>query len=224
MILNSPKPFAYLFAHTTYVLVVIIIYLSLRLVLCAEVKENGLYLIKMDYQNGKIYKIWSPSTDKVYIGSTCSTLVKRLYGHRKNKKCYDNNSIACKYTSFEILEYPDARIELVEDFPCNSKAELTAREGYWIRQENSVNKVIPTRSRTEWYQDNRENKLEYAKEYREEHKDKIREYLKQYHNKNKEKIRARQNEKVQCECGTWIARNYLGTHRKSEKHQRLTGH
>ena len=38
------------------------------------------------YAQGKIYAIRSPSTDKIYIGSTCDTLAKRLYGHRVHYK------------------------------------------------------------------------------------------------------------------------------------------
>ena len=32
----------------------------------------------MDYKNGKIYRIVCEETGRQYIGSTCSTLVKRL--------------------------------------------------------------------------------------------------------------------------------------------------
>jgi len=42
----------------------------------------------MDYKNSKIYKIVNDENDNFYIGSTCSTLVKRMYAHRmKHNKC-----------------------------------------------------------------------------------------------------------------------------------------
>jgi hypothetical protein len=30
-----------------------------------------------DYKNGKIYKLWSPEGDDIYIGSTVNSLAKR---------------------------------------------------------------------------------------------------------------------------------------------------
>ena len=38
----------------------------------------------MDYKNSKIYKIVNDNIpNKVYYGSTCSTLTRRLYWHKK---------------------------------------------------------------------------------------------------------------------------------------------
>ena len=56
------------------------------------------------YQNGKIYSIRSYQTDKVYIGSTCMPLAKRLYGHRQNYNRYGKGKFNF-ITSFEILEF-----------------------------------------------------------------------------------------------------------------------
>ena len=36
-----------------------------------------------NYQNGKIYKLVSPHTDEIYIGSTVARLCKR-FGNHKN--------------------------------------------------------------------------------------------------------------------------------------------
>ena len=40
----------------------------------------------MDYKNGKIYRIVCEETGRQYIGSTCSTLVKRLSNHKNKSK------------------------------------------------------------------------------------------------------------------------------------------
>jgi len=82
-----------------------------------------------NYQNGKIYKIESPQTDQIYIGSTTQKLCDRMTNHRSDFKCRKGNC-----TSFKILEYGDAKIYLIELFPCNSKEELEAREGYWQKE------------------------------------------------------------------------------------------
>jgi len=72
----------------------------------------------VDYQQGKIYKIVSDSTDKIYIGSTTlPKLSSRIAQHRITLKRCQNNPKLGKCTSFEILQYPDSRIVLVENHP-----------------------------------------------------------------------------------------------------------
>jgi hypothetical protein len=36
-----------------------------------------------DYQNGKIYKLWSPQGEEIYIGSTINSLAKRKTQHKQ---------------------------------------------------------------------------------------------------------------------------------------------
>ena len=86
----------------------------------------------VNYQNGKIYKIVSQNTDKIYIGSTCvKTLGIRFSHHKTHYDRYNRNLSSC-ISSFEILNFPDACIELIETFPCTSKIELLTRETYFI--------------------------------------------------------------------------------------------
>jgi hypothetical protein len=138
----------------------------------------------MNYQNGKIYKIVSNLTDKIYIGSTCSPLYKRHYEHKNNYKRFLNGSFHY-ITSFEILKFDHSDMQLVESYPCNSKEELHAREGMHIKQNDCVNKSLPGRTHDE--------KLEKIKEitklYREVNKEKIKEINKLYREVNKEKIK-----------------------------------
>ena len=62
------------------------------------------------YQCGKIYKLISNETDKIYYGSTIEdVLTNRLSGHRKHYKSWING----KYhyvSSFEIIKFKDAKI------------------------------------------------------------------------------------------------------------------
>lgn len=83
------------------------------------------------YQRGQIYAIRSHQTDLIYIGSTTQPLHKRFYAHK-----HISNSCSSK----AILQYADAYIELIEDFPCNSKKELEKREGGLIRETKCVNR------------------------------------------------------------------------------------
>jgi hypothetical protein len=104
-----------------------------------------------DYKLGKIYQIWSPNTDKVYIGSTVQPLHKRFDAHKRGLT-------GERYTnSRKVLECGEARIELIEDYPCARKSELNRREGQVMRgYDNRVNKCIAGRTRAEYRADNRE--------------------------------------------------------------------
>src|SRR2546430_243205 len=94
-----------------------------------------------NYQDGKIYAIRSYQTDSVYYGSTTQTLTERLSLHKSDYKRYLNGNFHF-ITSFEILKYDDCYIELVEEYPCESKNELEKREGAVIKANNdAVNKV-----------------------------------------------------------------------------------
>jgi len=154
------------------------------------------------YQKGKIYAIRSYQTDKIYIGSTCDTLSRRLSGHRMQFKNFKNGKSRF-VTSFELLKYADYYIELLELYPCDSKIELHKREGELIRSNECVNKVIPGRTQ---------------KEYQELNKDKISKNQKEYYNNNKDKISKHKSTKIKCCCGSEITRRHLARHQKTEKH------
>lgn len=130
-----------------------------------------------DYQQGKIYKLVSYQTDKVYIGSTTEKLLtRRLAKHKydfnawtKDKKAY--------ITSFQLLEIEDCSIVLIENYPCNDKHELEARERYWIENtEKCVNKYIPTRTSKEYYDDNVDYLREQKRIYRELNLERLQAY------------------------------------------------
>jgi gas vesicle protein len=154
----------------------------------------------MNYQNGKIYTIRSYQTDKYYIGSTASTLTKRLSGHKTNNKNKPS-------TSKIITDLGDSYIELLELFPCNSKIELTKREGELQRlyKDDIVNKRVECRTVQEYYMDNADKIQEYRQEYykkntdklksyRKDNADKIQEYQQEHYKKNAEKIKEYQLE------------------------------
>lgn len=171
-----------------------------------------------DYSKGKIYKLWSPSKNLVYYGSTTQTLAQRLGKHLGNYKSYiKNNPKQCYITSFLILECEDYKIELLEDYPCNNKQQLYKKEGEYQKANDCVNMVIAGRekkegamihyqknkekyieSATKRYEENKEakkiyDKSEARKEYRKQYwlkkKEQIKEYQKQYRLKKKEQLK-----------------------------------
>lgn len=156
-----------------------------------------------DYQQGKIYKLVSPSNPElVYIGSTVQTLAKRKSQH-KDKLILFNQGEHHYTTSCEVIKFDDCRIELIESFPCNSKEELYAREGYFIRTIQCVNKHIPDRTKKQYTIDTKDRKVAYDKEYR---------------TKNAEKIKQRKSIKETCECGSIYNKEGRHMHIKSHKH------
>ena len=203
----------------------------------------------MNYENGKVYKLISDHTDKIYIGSTCQPLSKRKNQHKTNYKKYDDGKHHY-ITSFELFKLGNVDIILVENYPCKSKEELHARERYWIQQNKflHVNKVVPTRSHKEYYEENKESiairdKNKYGlnketilaknKEYREAHKEAISMKNKQYRESNKEDIKKikkeyydlkkedileKQKYKYLCACGAHIRIHGKARHLRSVKH------
>src|SRR5690606_36204569 len=137
----------------------------------------------VNYANGKIYKIISDQTDKVYVGSTTKKyLSDRMYEHRNDYKRYLNGTYHY-VSSFEILQYDDSRIVLLENLRCESKEELRAREEYYRKKindgENVINKFACYRSEE---QINEYNKA-YSKAYYEKHYKKIATRKKAYYKK-----------------------------------------
>ena len=141
--------------------------------------------MKMNYPYGKIYKIVSDTAGLCYIGSTTQRyLCSRLSYHKYNassKKC----------TSHLVIEYPDARIELMENFPVESITDLRIREGQLTKENVCVNKNIAGRTSKEYYKDNKEHLNEMTLRYREKHLEEYREYQREYRalNDNIEKVK-----------------------------------
>ena len=147
-----------------------------------------------DYSKGKIYKIQDNGLNMCYIGSTVQPLCKRMAQHRKDFKRY-LNKIDRKNTSifriFDECGVENCKIELVEQYPCESKEELMAREGFFIKEMDCVNKNIAGRTREEYFSDNSEMLSEKRKIHYQENRKEIIEKNKQYGSDNREKISER---------------------------------
>jgi len=150
-----------------------------------------------DYQNGKIYCIKSKLTDDVYIGSTTQLLHIRLSCHLSKYKRWLNYEDSYK-SSYEIIKYGDAYIELLENYSCNSKKELELQEGKYQREIHCVNIRIEGQTKKEYYENNKEYFLKLQKEKRKklthEEKEKIRLYHINYRLENIESIKKKKKE------------------------------
>ena len=181
------------------------------------------------YHNGKIYKLVSNHTDKIYVGSTCKErLCQRLASHKSAFKQWLKNG-KCNVRSYRLFELGDVEIVLLESVKCESKDELHKKEREYIEKfkDNIVNHVIPTRTKTEYdsiyYTDNIERISERSKQYYKEHKEKKIESVTQYRENNIEKIKAYDKVRHQvlydCECGKkQIKKGCKGAHNKTKMH------
>ena len=158
------------------------------------------------YEKGTIYKIMSTQSDCVYIGST-TNLVNRLSHHKYMTKLKHAGKIVKNVRSLEITCLDEWKLEVIELYPCMSKKQLENRERFWIEQHPTcINHVIPTRSRTEYFQVNEEQK----------EKARCRENL--YYLNNKEQCKAHFSEKIVCHlCQCHISRIHILRHQKTDK-------
>ena len=203
-----------------------------------------------DFSKSQIYKIVDVGFNLCYIGSTVEKLYVRMVRHRSHYKSYlkGQHNYVSLFKIFDKYGVDNCKIYLVENYPCQSKEELTAREGEHQKNIACVNKRMEGRTNKQWQQDNREticmkhkqyyqdnksdlqkkNKEYYEynkedisskrKEHRKNHPELIREQEQQAYQRNKEQKNRRRRERVECDCGAVVCRAELSRHRKTQKH------
>ena len=148
------------------------------------------------YQEGKIYKITSEKTEQVYVGSTVHSMMYRFAAHERlyKRQQEGKGKRKDKVTSFLILQHGDAKIELVESFPCETRKELLERELHWILTLPTVNKQRGASTI---------DQAGYKKAYFKANRDKLDEYNKRV---------------ITCECGMTSTYRHLAKHRRTQRH------
>lgn len=136
------------------------------------------------YNNSKIYKIISPQTTMCYIGSTYQDLNKRMAKHIYDYKKYKNNCLESYHSSYDILKYEDAIIELIEGYYCESYNELKQKENEHIllNKPFCINDITINIDKNEYYKQWKSNNINYFLQWRNANKDLIQKYNKQYYN------------------------------------------
>ena len=166
----------------------------------------------INYANSIIYIILDKQTRECYVGSTATSLAKRMYRHRKDLEYY-NKWIAGgkqgstrhgKCASYAILERNQYTSFELERYPCTTKRELRLREGYYIdKYRQDVGALCLNKKREgvnvkddeqlyfkQHYQANKEQKLAYQKAYSQANKEQIQANNKAHYQANKERIQA----------------------------------
>lgn len=167
----------------------------------------------VNYSLGKVYRI-EPITvgeeGDVYIGSTSLPMLStRMANHRNTYKFWKRGKglYMTSYSLFEKYGVENCKIVLLESVNAANKDELSAREGYWIRNTNCVNKIIVGRTMREWKIDNRE----HIKQYDEANKERRQKYFEEYY---------KTLCKIQCECDGSYFQHHKKRHINSVQHQK----
>ena len=137
----------------------------------------------MDYSKAKVYCIRNYNDSDIYVGSTCQPLSKRMADHRTamNHKRDFNITLYVKVREQGANNF---YIELLEDYPCQNKEQLGAKEGEYIRKISTLNKRIEGRTIKEWREDNEENLKKNKQTYRQ-----------------RDDVINRRKMRVDCSCG-----------------------
>jgi hypothetical protein len=149
----------------------------------------------VNYGNSKIYRVINLINLKTYIGGTTKDLKHRITEiinehflklYVNNKECFFINDPLEFFSDIQETNFNDLkavknylRIELIEDYPCDSKQELNERVKLYIDENECVNK----------------NKIIKIIDKKLEYENKGKHWHKEYYQKNKEKIRERQKER-----------------------------
>ena len=159
-----------------------------------------------DYSKGQIYKIVDNGFNKCYIGSTVETLAQRMTKHRNHYKMHKEGkrTYIHLFKLFDEFGVENCKIYWIEDYACNSKKELEAREGHHIQIIDCVNKRIEGRSKQQWNEDNIE---------------KVREWKRQWEIDNWDYIKTTRSIEVKCDCGAVVFKPQFNRHLKTKKHQ-----
>lgn len=152
------------------------------------------------YENSHVYRLFTEEGELEYIGSTSYPIQKRYSNHLNRYKLYLQNK-STYMSSMKILCYTDAKIEELEAVSCETKAELLARERFYIDTRDCVNIQKPGRLPAEYRSDNREK-------------------IRQARLDNIDKIKERLNEHFSCSCGGRYTYVNKIQHYNTKKHVR----
>ena len=114
-------------------------------------------------KNGIIYILISEIGNVSYFGSTSQRPSQRLGEHRYqyNKFLAANPSTnpSANLSSFKVLKYPDYKMVILDEYKNITKEQLEINEGYYIANNDCVNKNVAGSTVVPCYAKN------YMKEY-----------------------------------------------------------
>lgn len=128
--------------------------------------------IENKYTNGKIYRLYCKD-GHYYYGSTTSSLLTRFASH---KYAIKNKTHSGDFVYFFDIPLDEIFIELIENFPCNTKEELLEKENAYIQLHRNNPLCLNTYQSYQSEQNKKEYDKQYHIEYKEKHNDTIIQY------------------------------------------------
>jgi hypothetical protein len=171
---------------------------------------------------GYIYKIVCSDVNvkQIYVGSTRDMRQRKSqHKHACDKETNKNYNLYLYKFIRDNGRWENWAMVQIEQYKYNTKPELHARERHFIETLHAeLNKVVPTRTDHEYYEENKEKISGYRKLYYVENKEEMAEKSKLYYEENKEEIKQKHSEKIACACGKAITKGSKSRHQKTAFH------
>jgi len=183
-------------------------------------------------KTGTIYKICCNDINivDIYVGSTDNMKERK----RMHRSIWNSTNPKHQYKVYAFIKanggWDNWSMIEVERIEYERKPQLHARERFHIEQlRATLNGKIPTRTLPEYYQDNKEQLIDKAKNYHQEHREEQNNKKKQYYQNHKDvakeqgKQRYIKNKDVLsvqhiCPCGGSYTTAHTLRHSKTQKH------
>ena len=191
---------------------------------------------KVDYSKGLIYKLCckDPNVKEIYIGSTTN------FRNRKDKhkrSCVNPNNVEYNNKKSKFMRdnggWDNWEMILVEYYNATDNLDLRKRERFWFDELSAkLNSVKPYTSEEE----RKNNEIEYRENHKEEHRQYVKKHyednrddyinrVKNNYEKNRNKkleyqkeYQKKNNEIIDCECGSKVVKYNYKQHCKTIKH------
>jgi hypothetical protein len=175
---------------------------------------------EINYQNSVIYKIISNdlTIKDLYVGSTTNFNIRKA--HHKIV-CNDPNNKLYNIPLYKTIRenggWDNWDMILVENYPCNNKNELHARERHFIDElKSNLNLRLPIRTK----QEKKIYQNEYDKNYREINREELNKSDKiRWQQRKEERNQQRRETIIICECGSKLRLSENERHKKTIRHR-----
>jgi group I intron endonuclease len=158
---------------------------------------------------GKIYKIVNSVDNLIYIGSTKTTLSRRMTEHRSRGKKHQALKL---YTHFALHGIENFRIVLIENYEYDTKDQLRAREDYHIQLNNTIKNGLNGIGALRTVEQRRQ--YDRVRGQTDKRKQTKKQYNKEYQNEYKKIIHT-------CECGKSGLFTNKSKHIKTKQHNQF---
>ena len=179
----------------------------------------------IDYSKTIIYKLCCKDLDikELYVGHT-TDMRRRKTEHKS--KCNNEKSENYNLNVYQFIRanggFENFDMIEVQRYNAIDGYDAKKKERYWIDElKASLNCKLPTRTKEQWEEDNKEKIKKQDKEYYENNLEYFKEKQKKYNEKNKEVISEKKKEKITCECGCLIRKDSLKRHQQTKRHIEL---